>query len=208
MEVVIIDYGMGNLRSVKNATEALGHTANISDNPEDLKTAEKIILPGVGAFPDGMKNLFDMGFVSIMNKEIIEKKKPFLGICLGMQLIAMRGTEVRECKGLGWIEGLVQRIVPKDHSTRIPHIGWNDVSVSGQSKMFFGVQTPIFYFVHSFALIPKDKSMISSYCNHGEEFASSIVKGNIWATQFHPEKSQKSGLRVLKNFLEQEDIHA
>lgn len=128
MKIVIIDYGMGNLRSVKNAFDILGEEAQVSDNPETLRTADRIVLPGVGAFGDGMYNLVAAGWIDILEDEVRHKKKPFLGLCLGMQLLADRGTEHGIHDGLKWIPGVVERIPETDTSVRIPHIGWNDVS--------------------------------------------------------------------------------
>jgi glutamine amidotransferase len=198
--VVIIDYGMGNLFSVKNALDAIGVESIISDNPNDLKKADKIILPGVGAFPDGMKNLKNRGFVEVLEKEVLEKKKLFLGICLGMQLLASDGEEHKLTKGLGWIDGHVRKFnVQSDF--RIPHIGWNDIFIKKENPLFGAIKTPVFYFVHSYHIIPKDSSVVIATCNYGEEFVVAIQKDNIFGVQFHPEKSQKCGLELLKNFI-------
>jgi imidazole glycerol-phosphate synthase subunit HisH len=198
--VVIIDYGMGNLFSVKNALDAIGAESIISDNPEDLEKADKIILPGVGAFPDGMKNLKKRGFIEVLKKEVLNNKKPFLGICLGMQLLATDSEEHKLTKGLGWINGHVKKF-NVDNNFRIPHMGWNDVFVKKENPLFGANKTPVFYFVHSYHIVPNDLSVILATCNYGEEFVAAIQKDNVFGVQFHPEKSQKCGLEFLKNFL-------
>ena len=198
--VVIIDYGMGNLFSVKNALESLGAEVLISKNPEDLKNADQIILPGVGAFPDGMKNLKALGIIPALEEEVLENKKPFLGICLGMQLLASAGEEYGLTPGLSWIKGRVRKFDVMD-GLKIPHIGWNDVSSFPGAKLFNGIDSSIFYFVHSYFMVPENSGVVSASCEYGEKFAASVEAGNIFGVQFHPEKSQKSGLKLLKNFL-------
>ncbi|HEY9619563.1 MAG TPA: imidazole glycerol phosphate synthase subunit HisH [Crinalium sp.] len=201
--VAIIDYGMGNLRSVANAISSLNYSVLITNEPKALTEASHIILPGVGAFGDAMHNLQTQGWISVLETEVREKGKPFLGICLGMQLLATLGTEYGEHKGLDWISGTVERLEPLDDSIRIPHIGWNDAKLLKKDGLYVGLKdTPTFYFVHSYVLVPEDKSVVSSITSHGLDFVSGIEVGNIYATQFHPEKSQKAGLSVLRNFLE------
>ena len=199
--VVIIDYGMGNLFSVKNALEAIGAEAKISNEPDDLRRAEQIILPGVGAFPDGMKNLKNLDIIPILEEEVLEKKKPFLGICLGAQLLATQGEEHQLTDGLGWIKGRARRFQVDEKKFRIPHIGWNDVFPKKDNILFKNVHPPIFYFVHSYHLVPEDQSVIVATSEYGETFAAALQKENIFGVQFHPEKSQKNGLRILENFL-------
>jgi glutamine amidotransferase len=198
--VVIIDYGMGNIGSVKNALEYLGASVSISSKKEDIKSASHLILPGVGAFGDGMKNLEDRGLIEILNEEVRGDKKPFLGVCLGMQLLADEGEEGGLNNGLGWIPGKVRRI-NTGGKLRIPHVGWNDVSVISENKMFNGISSNVFYFVHSYFLEPAEKDHVVATCEYGETMPVVINKENIWGAQFHPEKSQKSGLQFLKNFL-------
>jgi glutamine amidotransferase len=159
-------------------------------------------LPGVGAFGDGMANLKKFGLVDILRKEVLEQKKPFLGICLGMQMLADIGMEGGNHNGLGWIAGISRKLEGDQVPLRLPHVGWNDVSVSKNSILFGGVKRPIFYFVHSYHIVPKDVSIISGYCRYGEKFAAAIEKDNIFGVQFHPEKSQDDGLKVLDNFLQ------
>ena len=202
MKLLIIDYGMGNLRSVANAFEALGCSAHISNDPADLKTAERIVLPGVGAFGDGVHNLQSAGWIDALEEEVKHEGKPFLGLCLGMQMLATTGTEHGLHAGLNWVRGVVERIPSADPNIRVPHIGWNDVIFIKKEGLYDGVgATQVFYFVHSYVLRPEDPEVISGVCSYGIEFVASIEMDNIWATQYHPEKSQKGGLKVLENFL-------
>jgi glutamine amidotransferase len=201
MNIIIIDYGMGNLRSVFNAFHQVGSEATISRDPNDLRKATKIVLPGVGAFGDAMKNLTEMGFLDVLHDEVKHKGKPFLGICLGMQLLATTGTEHGHCQGFDWIPGKVVRIEGEKSGVRIPHIGWNDVRLVKREGLYRNLSDPqAFYFVHSYVLVPDDESVISGMCEYGDNFVASIEKDNIYAIQFHPEKSHKIGLNVLKNF--------
>ena len=200
----IIDYGMGNLRSVFNAFEFIGAAVEIISDPRDLKRATGIVLPGVGAFGDGIRNLHTRGFVGAMEEEVRSKGKPLLGICLGMQLLAKTGYEYGENPGLGWIDGVVDRLpVPEaEPRLRIPHIGWNDVRFAKRDGLFAGLgETSCFYFVHSYALRPTDGGIVSGECGYGANFVAAIETGNIYATQFHPEKSHRAGLTVLRNFI-------
>lgn len=199
--VVIIDYGMGNLFSVENALKYLKADAMISNKAEDLKKADRIILPGVGSFSDGMKNLENLGIIKTLEEEVVKNKKPFLGICLGMQLLASEGEENGLTRGLGWFAGRVRRFLIDETKYRIPHVGWNDVVAGAGEKLFGGIQNPVFYFVHSYHLVPKDTADIVASCDYGEKFAAALKKDNIFGTQFHPEKSQKNGLKLLENFL-------
>jgi len=199
-KVTIIDYGMGNLQSVINAFMAVGAKVTVTDCPQDLYNADRIVLPGVGAFGDGMKNLRDRGWIEVLKNEVLVKKKQFLGICLGMQLLATTGTEHGRHTGFGWIPGTVEKF--PDCRLPVPHIGWNDVYFTNKNSLFAGLgDAQVFYFVHSYVLRPEDPSVISGKCTYGIDFAASIESDNIFATQFHPEKSHKAGLAVLKNFL-------
>ena len=202
MGIGIVNYGMGNLRSVANAFESLGCRTTILSAPGELAAVDRIVLPGVGAFGDGMRNLRSGGWVAPLEEQVLQRGKPFLGLCLGMQLLASKGYEYGEWEGLGWIPGSVQRLTATDPSIRIPHIGWNTVEVVKPSGLFReakGEQS--FYFVHSYALHPKDAAVVSGYCEHGERFVACIERANIFATQFHPEKSQRCGLALLRSFL-------
>lgn len=202
--VVIIDYGMGNVGSVQNALEALGCGAIISSLKEDIAKADHLILPGVGAFGDGMKNLQQANLAEILAKEVLVNKKPILGICLGMQMMATSGEEGGVHNGLGWVQGVTRKFKVDENIFKIPHVGWNDVKTVGESILLKNIQNPIFYFVHSYHLIPEDKSIIKGLTDYGEEFVSVIENGNIFGVQFHPEKSQKAGLDLLNNFLQYE----
>lgn len=202
--VGIVNYGMGNLRSVANALAFLGVKAEVVDHPARLAAATHLILPGVGAFPDAMTNLHGRGLVGPLTSEVLDKGKPFLGICLGMQLLAEVGYEHGETNGLGWVKGAVTRLTPPagDRATRVPHIGWNDVQVTCKGAMYGGLgEKAAFYFVHSYRLEPADPKVVTGWCDHGGRFAASIQVGNLWAVQYHPEKSHRTGLAVLHNFL-------
>jgi imidazole glycerol-phosphate synthase subunit HisH len=200
--LLIIDYGMGNLRSVINAFAAIDCQASISKNPEDMKRAKRIVLPGVGAFGDGMANLRIGGWVDALEEEIQRKGKPFLGLCLGMQLLATKGTEHGIHNGLNWIAGISEKIPNQKGNLRVPHIGWNEVKFTKKGGLYTGLgDSQNFYFVHSYYLSPNDNTAVNGVCEYGIEFAASIEKDNIFATQFHPEKSQVAGLTVLKNFM-------
>ncbi len=201
MSIAIVDYGMGNTGSVKSALKLLGAEGVITAKPEDFKRASHIILPGVGAFPDGMKRVKACEGFEALEKEVLENKKPFLGICLGMQLLGEYGEEAGGAKGLGWIPGNVRRLKVDEAKFRLPHIGWNEVSFTGECPLFTGVVQKDFYFVHSYVLEPTDASTIKGTCTYGETFPVVVQKENIFGTQFHPEKSQKSGITVLKNFI-------
>jgi glutamine amidotransferase len=200
--IAVINYGMGNLRSVINAFEAIGVRAFVANHPQELEEAEKIVLPGVGAFGDGMQNLREAGWVEALNYEVRRNGKLFLGICLGMQLLAAIGTEHGEHEGLNFVAGKSILIdTDGNENLRIPHIGWNDVAFAPDSRLYAGMKTPqAFYFVHSFVLAPENNSLISGVCNHGADFAASVEDGNVLAVQFHPEKSHKAGIALLKNF--------
>ncbi len=200
-DLVIVDYGMGNLRSVQKALENLGYSALISSDPIKIEKSVAIILPGVGAFGDGMANIISMGLEQpIMDH--LRDNKPFLGICLGMQLLFEMGHEDGVHKGMGWFAGDVVRFTPQ-LGLKIPHMGWNKVQ-------FTDANTPLgkvpdgayFYFVHAYKVRPSDSEIIATTTDHGSGFVSIVRQGNVLATQFHPEKSQKSGADLLKYFVQ------
>jgi glutamine amidotransferase len=204
--IVIIDNNMGNVRSVQKAFQRLGQKdVIISKKPEDLEKADRIILPGVGSFNDAMTNLKKNGFIEPLNKQVIDNKKPFLAICLGIQLLAEKGYEGGEQEGLGWISGEVKKFeLPRDF--RIPHMGWNSIIPKKDNILFQGIgDDAAFYFVHSYHLDCHDKSIITSECDYGKKFVASVRKDNIFGTQFHPEKSQVKGFQILENFLKYEE---
>ena len=197
--VAVINYGLGNLGSIGNALEILKLDFEITNDKEKIRLADKIILPGVGAFGEGINNLKKLGLIDILNEEVLIKKKPFLGICLGMQLICKKSYEGGEFSGLGWIDSEVVKFDIKN--LRVPHIGWNDVDCNLDSPILKGgrkIQT--FYFVHSYYVNTKDEKLIIGKCNYGIDFCAAIQKDNIFAVQFHPEKSQHEGLEILKKF--------
>jgi imidazole glycerol-phosphate synthase subunit HisH len=188
---------MGNLRSVAKALELSGEKVLVSRSPEDILKADSIILPGVGAFSSGMKNLEKFGLIPFIIKAL-EKGKPFLGICLGMQLLFEKSEEGSECPGLGVLKGTVKRF---PQGLRVPHVGWNSVHFSKTGGLFKGIpDKSYFYFVHSYYTEPDDKNIIASKTSYGFDFVSSVRKDNIYLTQFHPEKSHKTGLKLLENF--------
>jgi imidazole glycerol-phosphate synthase subunit HisH len=200
-DVAIVDYSMGNIRSVENGFRAAGADVAVVSDPAQLGRARGIVVPGVGAFGDGMRNLDRGGWLEPLEEEIRHKGKPFLGLCVGMQLLAEAGTEHGSHTGFGWVSGVVERLPA--NGVRIPHIGWNDVAISPGSVLFSGLgESATFYFVHSYALRPSDAAVVSARCSHGTEFAAALEIENIFATQFHPEKSQRAGLKVLSNFAE------
>jgi glutamine amidotransferase len=200
--VAIVDYGMGNLRSVANAIEATGADVRVTSLAEDVRAASHIVLPGVGAFGDCMTNLRATGLVDVLDDEVRRRGKPFLGICLGMQLLAERSDEGGGVPGLAWLAGRARRFADSP-ALRVPHMGWNDVEPAPASPMFDGIRHPTFFFVHSYYLPADGLPAIAGRCEYGETFAAAFVDGNIWATQFHPEKSQMNGQRLLQNFLDQ-----
>jgi len=198
--IAVIDYGMGNLRSVSKALEHVGAPVKVTSNPLDLKSASGVVLPGVGAFRDAVNNLRKLNLWDAIIEEI-EKGKPFLGICLGLQLLFEKSYEFGETEGLGIIKGEVVKFdLPKEY--KIPHMGWNQVYRRKDSQLLKGIgEGEFFYFVHSYYVKPKDKDVVLTETDYGTVFTSSIEKENVFATQFHPEKSQKAGLRLLSNFV-------
>lgn len=201
--ILIIDYGMGNLMSILNMLKKIGAEAAISSERSDIEKAHKLILPGVGAFDKGMKNLHDLGFISLLNDKVISKKTPTLGICLGMQLFTKRSEEGSQ-PGLGWIdaETIRFRINKTQTGLKIPHMGWNAIMIQKQSPLFNDFhQESRFYFVHSFHVQCNCKDDILTITHHGYDFTSSILRENLIGVQFHPEKSLKYGMKFLENFV-------
>ncbi len=198
--IAIIDYGMGNLRSVQKAFEKVGVQVQITSSAADILKASKVILPGVGAMAPAMLKLQELGLVGAIRK-FINDGKPFLGICLGYQLLFEKSSEGGYVEGLKVLEGSVERFT----QLKVPHMGWNQVQVQSVGRsLFSGVNDGAdLYFCHSYFVNPKDKTIIASNTNYGIDYASAVAKGNIWGVQFHPEKSQKVGLQILKNFAKQ-----
>ncbi len=197
--IAIIDYGAGNIFSVKNAFDYLGYECKLTNSEDEIKKADRIILPGVGAFPAAMNMLNDSGLVPLIHEQI--KIKPFLGICLGMQLIFEKGYEFEECDGLGLIQGSVKKIERKNMP--IPHMGWNELKIQNECPLFNGLpENPYVYFVHSFAAECNDDN-VAAYCDYGGK-VTAMVQNNkyVFGAQFHPEKSGEVGLQILRNFAE------
>ena len=201
--VAIIDYGRGNVRSVANAVEYCGADAVITADPRAIDDATHIILPGVGAFGDAMAALRDRELPDVLGRQIFERGKPFLGVCLGMQLLATRSTEHGEHAGLGWIGGEVVRLAPGPDALKVPHMGWNNISVRNPHPLMEGLKANQlnFYFVHSFHFCADDPNSVVAVCDYGLPFSAVVAKDNIIAAQFHPEKSQDSGIDVLEKFI-------
>ena len=202
MTVLVVDYGMGNLGSVHRALEECGANVLISDDPHDLKLASQILLPGVGAFCDGMNHLAKGGWVEALQAAVLEDKLPVLGICLGMQLMMSQGDEGGGAPGLGFFEGKVRRMVAQDNE-RIPHVGWNELHIKQQNPLLQNIPNGTdFYFVHSYCVEPVDSNAVIASVPYAGEVPAVIGRDNIWGAQFHPEKSAKAGFQLLKNFLE------
>ncbi|ACI21109.1 imidazole glycerol phosphate synthase subunit HisH [Thermodesulfovibrio yellowstonii] len=199
--IALVDYGMGNIRSVSKAIEAVGGEVSITQSPEEIRKAKAIVLPGVGAFRDCMSNLTELGLLEAVREEIL-KGKPYLGICLGMQILFTESEEFGMCKGLDLIKGKVTRFkLPQDY--KIPHMGWNTVIFKKKSKLLSEISdNSYFYFVHSYYVVPEESNFVGGVTEYGIEFTSMIIYENIFATQFHPEKSQKMGLKLLSNFIQ------
>jgi glutamine amidotransferase len=199
MRVAVIDYGLGNLGSVRRAIAELGAEPVLADKPEQLAAADRVILPGVGSFADGMALLGKRGWVDPLR----ELQKPLLGICLGMQLLASRGTEGGETEGLDLIPGDVVGLETLGCELRIPHVGWNSVEVKDSNRILRGITGGTdFYFVHSYVLQPRQQADVVAKTSYGVPVTAVVGRGNVMGTQFHPEKSSKAGFRVLRNFLD------
>ena len=200
--IVIIDYGMGNLNSVLKAFHRLGIESCISSSNRDISNADKLILPGIGNFKKGMANLRELGLFDVLNKKVIEDKTPILGICLGMQLFTAHSEEGDE-KGFGWLDAhTVKFSFPQNQDViRIPHMGWNTITIKRDNPILSGIEgNASFYFVHSYHVICNNEEDVLATTEYALELTSSIQKDNIFATQFHPEKSHRNGLKILDNF--------
>jgi glutamine amidotransferase len=204
--VVLIDYGSGNLPS---AAKALGVAAGdsarvvVSDDPAVVARADRLVLPGVGAFAACMSALAERpGLIEAMTQAVVRRGAPFLGVCVGMQLLATRGLEFGVTKGLDWIGGEVRLLEPADRSAKIPHMGWNALTVSDHALLSGLPAQPHMYFTHSYAFYSDDEATVAATCDHGGAFTAMVARDNIAGVQFHPEKSQANGLRLLTNFLE------
>ena len=198
-KVIVVDYGMGNLRSVAKALETVGIDVKVSSKKQDIKDAKALVVPGVGAFGDAIKNLDKLGLIDEIVKSV-ESGKPYFGICLGLQILYEYGYEFGKHRGLGILKGDVVRFENKK-GFKIPHMGWNQIWKKNNKEMYKDIKDgEFFYFVHSFYVRPTDNTTISSTTDYINEFCSAVEKDNIWAVQYHPEKSQKAGLKLLENF--------
>ena len=206
MNVTIVDYKSGNISSVINSFQAVAEdniNINVTEDVNQIKSSDKIVLPGQGSFKscvDGLNNI--SGLVDTLKDFALVNKKPLLGICVGLQMFADVGYEEAETKGLGWIPGKVSKIDNKNGKYKLPHIGWNEIEFMKNSKIYDGIENKShMYFVHSYEFIPEDKSVISATVNYSTRVVCSIEKENLFGTQFHPEKSDKLGLQIIKNFI-------
>jgi len=202
--IVIIDYGMGNLRSIKNKFDRMGVDSIISMQVDEIEKADKLVLPGVGHFKAGMENLTQLGILPILNKRVLEDKIPILGICLGMQLLS-DWSEEGNAAGLGWIDAKTVKLNFNGNGSKlkIPHMGWNSIEKRRENCLLKNITFDAdFYFVHSYHVICNDKNDILSTTLYGYNITSAINKENIYGTQFHPEKSHDQGMQILKNFVE------
>lgn len=198
--IAIIDYDAGNIKSVEKALQYLGEEAVITRDREEILGSDKVILPGVGAFGDAMEKLHQYGLVDTI-QEVVDRRIPFLGICLGLQLMFESSDEAPGVKGLGLLPGKILRI-PKKGDMKIPHMGWNDIKIKEGAKLFAGLEDhPHVYFVHSYYLQADDPSIVAATTEYGVTVHASVEKDNIFACQFHPEKSSTVGLQILKNFI-------
>lgn len=197
--VLIIDYKVGNHLSVANALKRLGYSFRISNKKEDIKEANALILPGVGAFGEAMKNLQALDIIDDLSKEVLDQKKPILGICLGMQLLAENSEEKGFHEGLGWIEGEIKKIQPSS-SFKVPNVGWNSLDILKTEPLFTRADNNShYYFDHSYGFVCQD-IYISAKISHNQKFAAAVQKENIFGVQFHPEKSQNCGLKLIRSF--------
>ena len=206
MNITIVDYNSGNISSVINSFKEVGknkYNINVSSDRKIISESDKIVLPGQGSFKSCVDALNKIdGLAESLNQFVFDQKKPLLGICVGLQMFADVGYEEKETKGLGWITGKVSKIDNQNNKYKLPHIGWNEISIKKDSKIFKDIADKShMYFVHSYEFIPKDKSVISSTTDYSTNIVCSVEKNNIFGTQFHPEKSDKLGLKVIENFI-------
>lgn len=200
MRIVIIDYNMGNIGSIYNMIRKIGEVPIVANKKEEIERADKLILPGVGSFDLGIKNLRKFNLVEVLEKKTLVQQRYILGICLGMQLFTTKSEEGKE-DGLGWVEGEVLRFNFSSKKFKIPHMGWNFINIKKHDKLLYGLENSRFYFVHSYYVVCSNRENIMATTVYGIEFVSIFKKNNIIGVQFHPEKSHKYGLKLLENFL-------
>lgn len=203
MSLLVVDYGMGNLHSVRKALSRIGVESSVGSTPQEIAQAEKLLLPGVGHFSSAMKRLEDMNLVSALHQAVLERKAPILGICLGLQLLT-KFSEEGDAEGLGWIDATVRRFqVEQGDVLRVPHTGWNTAVRKKESSLLAGTdESSEYYFVHAYYVELNDPNSALCETTYGRTFVSGVERGNIFGVQFHPEKSFDSGLRLLRNFAE------
>ncbi len=200
-KIVIVDYGCGNMRSVVKACQRIGSQVIVSSDRNEIEQADKIILPGVGHFKNGMTKLESYGLVEILNYKVLDRKIPILGICLGMQLFTQHSEE-GSVNGLGWLNARTIKMITENEKLKVPHIGWNSVKILKYNTLISNSDDDAgFYFVHSYHVVCSDFSDVLSTTQYGIEFVSGVLKDNILGVQFHPEKSHKIGLKLLQNFI-------
>lgn len=200
--IAIVEYGMGNVRSLRNAFEYIGEDVIVTADPAALDDADRIVLPGVGAFGDAMRAIAERGLESVLQRQARELNKPVLGVCLGMQLIALSSVEHGEHRGFGWIDAEIRRLEVL-RPLKVPHVGWNTISFDPADPLFHGIKTgeANFYFVHSFHMVCNQSVDVIARADYGSPVTAVVRSGNITATQFHPEKSQDNGLTLLRNWI-------
>jgi len=202
MTIAIVKYGMGNVASVQKVLKKLGYTSIITDDHLELKQAGLILLPGVGSFKKGMENLHKSGLVELLTEEVLTNKKPFIGICLGMQLVATFGSEPERIEGLGWIDGEVVKI-ESPNGLRIPHLGWNTIIASNTEELYTTSDQKDYYFIHSYHFKAKNPEEVTFTVKYDGDMVAALQKDNMYVMQFHPEKSQEAGMGLLKKIIEQ-----
>jgi glutamine amidotransferase len=200
--IAIVDYGMGNVRSLRNAFEYLGKEVVITSDPVELEASERIVLPGVGAFGDAMAAIRERGLEATLTRQAMEVRKPVLGICLGMQLFARTSCEHGHHSGLGWLDADIRRLEVQ-RPLKVPHVGWNDLHFPPEGSLFKGIRPghANFYFVHSYHMVCHDRTNVVATADYGGPVAAVVRAGNLVAVQFHPEKSQDNGLKMLDNWV-------
>lgn len=199
--IIVVDYGVGNIASVLNMLKRVGATAKASNSREDIERADKLILPGVGAFDAGMQTLRSSGLIDVLNEQVLDKRKPVVGVCLGSQMLGNGSEEGRE-PGLGWIDMDIVRFEKRD-GRKVPHMGWNEVAPQLKHPILTGIdEQSRFYFVHSYYMLPRHAGNTLLTANYDQQFTAAVVKDNIFGFQFHPEKSHKFGMQLFKNFVE------